>query len=89
MQHLQDDGIYPAAFSAITVPVLMVHGDADPHPGRMVEASLRPFITHLEYRELARCGHYPWLELHAREPFFEALRSWLARGLPGPAGLIR
>ena len=79
MMRLQQDGTYPAAFAAIQVPVLMLHGDADPHPGPMTRDDLLKQMPQLEYCELQRCGHYPWLERHAREPFFEALNAWLAR----------
>ncbi len=79
MVRLQDEGVYPAAFSAIRSPVLMLHGTYDPHPGRMIRASLEPFIPRLEYRELSRCGHSPWAERYARDDFFTIMRSWLAR----------
>jgi pimeloyl-ACP methyl ester carboxylesterase len=78
MVRMQEAGVYPAAFSAIHVPVLMLHGAADPHPGRMIEASLRPYLPQLEYREWERCGHYPWLEKAVHEEFFSVLREWLA-----------
>jgi pimeloyl-ACP methyl ester carboxylesterase len=39
MLRLQASGAYPAAFAAVTCPVLMLHGDADPHPGAMIRAS--------------------------------------------------
>jgi len=79
MIRLQDAGVYPAAFAAIRVPVIMLHGADDPHPGGMIRDSLKPFMPQLEYREFARCGHYPWLERQAREKFFEALREWLSQ----------
>ncbi|MGE0572344.1 MAG: alpha/beta fold hydrolase [Dehalococcoidia bacterium] len=75
---LRDEGVYPEAFRAITVPVLMIHGDTDPHPGEMIRDSLLPVLPQLEYVELARCGHYPWLERFGRGPFFETLREWLS-----------
>ncbi len=89
MLRLQREGTYPAAFAAINVPVLMVHGDADPHPGRLISQDLRAHIPHLEYVELAHCGHSPWLERQARTAFFAALETWLeaqSRSLwhPGP-----
>jgi pimeloyl-ACP methyl ester carboxylesterase len=59
MVRLQDEGVYPAAFSAIREPVLMLHGDYDPHPGRMILAGLKPYLPQVEYREFAQCGHYP------------------------------
>lgn len=82
MLRLQREGAFPAAFSRISAPVLMIHGDHDPHPGEMIRQSLTPHIPQLAYRELARCGHYPWLEREAREEFFRTLRDWL-RAIPG------
>jgi len=81
MLRLQAEGIYPAAFATIKVPVLMVHGLFDPHPGRMILESLKPHLSQLEYRELDRCGHYPWLEKAATDSFFFLLREWLGRHL--------
>ena len=84
MLRLQQEGVYPAAFSVIRSPAIMLHGAVDPHPGRMILASLKPYIPQLEYREWERCGHYPWLEKAAREEFFDCLRQWLdaRRSLP-------
>ncbi len=81
MVRLQEAGVYPAAFAAIHAPVLMLHGAADPHPGRMIRASLEPHLPQLEYHEWERCGHYPWLERAVRDEFFAVLRAWLARQL--------
>ena len=76
---LQRDGVEPAAFSEIRAPVLMIHGDQDPHPGAATRDFLRKYIPQLEYLELPRCGHEPWRELHAREAFAAALCDWLSR----------
>lgn len=76
----QQSGVYPQAFRRIASPVLMLHGDYDPHPGPMIRDSLLPHIPQLEYLELERCGHEPWLERSAREPFFAQLRAWLSPG---------
>jgi pimeloyl-ACP methyl ester carboxylesterase len=85
MLRLQAEGIYPAAFAAIKVPVLMVHGAFDPHPGRLIEQTLRPYLPQLDYRELEHCGHYPWIERAAADVFFSLVRDWLGRHLkPGP-----
>lgn len=81
MVRLQDQGVYPAAFSAIKSPVLMLHGRDDPHPGRMIRERLMPLIPHLEYREWDRCGHYPWLERALGDQFFDLLGRWLAEHL--------
>ena len=79
---LQREGLHPQEFATIRAPVLMLHGERDPHPGAAIHASLRPFLAQLEYHPLPDCGHYPWLERRARGPFFAALRSWLATGWP-------
>jgi len=81
MVRLEEEGVYPAAFAAIHSPVLMLHGAADPHPGRMIRASLEPHLPQLEYREWERCGHYPWLEKAVRAEFFTVVRRWLTRHL--------
>ncbi len=85
MLRLQADGTYPAAFASIESPVLMLHGAFDPHPGSMIRASLVPHVRRLEYVEWERCGHYPWIERHAREEFFGTLRKWLAAATPPAA----
>ena len=77
MLRLQESGLYPAAFRAIKVPVLMMHGAVDPHPGTMIRDSLLPYLPQLEYREWRHCGHYPWLERAVRGEFFVLLRDWL------------
>jgi len=84
MLRLQTEGIYPAAFAAIKVPVLMVHGIFDPHPGRLILKSLQPYLHQLDYRELERCGHYPWLEKAAANTFFSFVREWLGRHIERP-----
>ena len=82
MVRLQEQGVYPAVFSAIRSPVLMLHGAVDPHPGRMIRASLEPYVPQIEYREWEHCGHYPWLEKAVRDEFFSVLRSWLPLAYP-------
>jgi pimeloyl-ACP methyl ester carboxylesterase len=79
MLRLQTESAYPAAFAAIKVPVLMIHGTYDPLPGRLIFEGLRSYLPQLEYREFERCGHYPWLERAAADPFFSLLREWLPR----------
>jgi pimeloyl-ACP methyl ester carboxylesterase len=73
----QDEGIEPAAFAAIRAPSLMLHGDGDPHPGRATYDLLHSYIPQLELVEFPHCGHMPWRERTAREPFLDTLRKWL------------
>lgn len=77
MIRLQADGTYPASFAALDAPVLMLHGDHDPHPGPLIRDSLLAALPQLSYVEFPRCGHYPWRERHAREAFFDTLIPWL------------
>jgi pimeloyl-ACP methyl ester carboxylesterase len=79
MLRLQREGVYPAAFASLRLPVLMIHGAEDPHPGHMVYESLTPYVPTIEYVEIERCGHYPWLEHAAKGTFFSILRAWLGR----------
>lgn len=74
---LQHDGVEPASFVAISAPVLMLHGDDDPHPGLATFELLHRYIPQLEYFGLACCGHTPWKERRALKLFFVALRAWL------------
>jgi len=83
MLRLQAKGFYPEAFVAIKIPVLMVHGTFDPHPGRLIRAALETYLPQLEYRELGRCGHWPWLEKFASQEFFSLIREWLDRHATG------
>ena len=74
---LQAEGIEPPAFAAIRVPVLMLHGDEDPHPGPATRDLLRRFMPQLEFISFRQCGHTPWRERRAREAFLAALGGWL------------
>ena len=77
---LQREGIEPESFASIRAPVLMLHGDCDPHPGPCTRDRLRQQVPQLEYVELKQCGHHPWRERHARAPFLQVLRAWCAEG---------
>ncbi len=74
---LQETGQEPQAFSAIGAPVLMLHGEDDPHPGREIHEVLKAYVPQVELVLFARCGHEPWSERHAREPFLRLLRERL------------
>jgi pimeloyl-ACP methyl ester carboxylesterase len=86
MMRLQAAGVYPRAFEVIRVPVIMLHGAVDPHPGPMIRAGLEPYLPQLEYVEWERCGHYPWLE-PVRDDFFRTLVEWMQRHADESAAL--
>jgi len=79
---LQARGVEPASFAAIRAPVLMLHGAEDPHPGAATRNLLAKHVRDLEYVEFSRCGHSPWKERHACEPFLATLNRWLAAHAP-------
>ncbi|QYK56565.1 MAG: alpha/beta hydrolase [Fimbriimonadaceae bacterium] len=79
MLRLQATGHYPQGFAAVRVPVLMLHGENDPHPGAMIRDSLLAVIPHLEYHEWPRCGHYPWVEREHRADFLDRVRQFVRR----------
>jgi len=74
---LQEQGVQPAEFARIEGSVAMIHGCEDPHPGRLIHESLMPFIRNIQYHELLRCGHKPWIEREAKDRFYELLTACL------------
>lgn len=75
----QQEGQEPAAFAALRAPILMLHGEDDPHPGAAIRATLQRYLPHLEYVSFRRCGHEPWRERHAHVEFRRVLVQWLSR----------
>lgn len=78
MLRLQQEGVYPERFARVRSRVTLIQGAQDTHPGELIRASLSPVLPGVRYVELEQCGHYPWLERQAREPFLAALRSALS-----------
>ncbi len=78
---LREAGGIIAAARELRCPVTVIHGDHDCHPGAGVIEPLRAAGATAELVLLERCGHEPWAERWAREPFFAALR-----GIAGGAG---
>lgn len=61
----------------VTCPVVAIHGDSDPSPASGVEQPLRAVLTDFRMIVLDRCGHTPWRERYARDPFFSILEREL------------
>jgi len=57
----------------IRCPVVAIHGDHDPHPAAGVAGPLKPVVKAFRLVLLADCGHRPWRERRARNPFFQCL----------------
>jgi pimeloyl-ACP methyl ester carboxylesterase len=74
---LQESGVQPAEFARVKAPVIMIHGSEDPHPGALIHQSLVPLVRDIQFQELRRCGHKPWVEQEAKEKFHELLATCL------------
>lgn len=70
---LRESGELLRRFSALRIPVTVIHGEADPHPPEGVAEPLREAGVSFSFRLLPRCGHTPWREQYARGPFFDLL----------------
>lgn len=57
----------------ITCPVVAIHGDYDPHPADGVRIPLQKTLKEFRFVLLKNCGHKPWIEVEARDVFFETL----------------
>lgn len=57
----------------VRAPVTVVHGAEDSHPWEGVVEPLRGAGLKVRTVVLERCGHEPWRERFAREPFFATL----------------
>jgi pimeloyl-ACP methyl ester carboxylesterase len=83
VKRLQSDGIEPQAFTAVTAPAVLIQGDSDPHPGRLIYARLHTYIPQLTFSEIANSGHTLWQERAGREPFLDRLTTWLSAATTG------
>jgi len=61
----------------IKCPVVVLHGDYDPHVPEGIEGPLASVLKDLRFIVLENCGHRPWEERQARERFFEYLHKYI------------
>ncbi len=74
----RDSGTLLDPDACLPCPVVVLHGDHDPHPLAGVVDPLQPLCPELTVHVLDGCGHLPWLERRARERFLTVLRTALA-----------
>jgi len=73
VRRLRQSGSLLSAGKAITCPVIAIHGDYDPHPVDGVREPLSKVLTTFRCITLKNCGHRPWIERDAIDPFYSAL----------------
>lgn len=59
--------------ASVRCPVTAIHGDFDPHSWQGVKEPLEKVLSSFEFVFLENCGHKPWIERQACEPFFHFL----------------
>lgn len=59
----------------IQCPVVAIHGDYDPHPSEGVKDPLSRILRDFRFILLENCGHHPWLEIAAKDRFYNTLKS--------------
>jgi pimeloyl-ACP methyl ester carboxylesterase len=69
--------------AGVRCPVVALHGDHDPSPADGVRLPLARILNDFRFVPLARCGHEPWRERHARDAFFGLLREELVASTGG------
>ena len=70
---MRESGELLRKISTLAVPLMVIHGESDPHPPEGVAEPLRAAGVPFEFHVLPQCGHTPWREIHAREQFFRLL----------------
>jgi pimeloyl-ACP methyl ester carboxylesterase len=74
---LRRSGELLASAARIQCPVVAIHGDHDSHPAEGVRVPLETVLPEFRFILLERCGHKPWIEQHARAPFYGVLENEL------------
>jgi pimeloyl-ACP methyl ester carboxylesterase len=72
---LRENGELLELAAKITCPVVVIHGEVDPHPIEGVSLPLEKRLKNFTVYPLAKCGHSPWKEKYARERFYEILQN--------------
>ena len=83
VRRLRQSGTLLRMGGRIACPVLALHGDYDPHPVEGVREPLSRVIRFFRCITLKKCGHRPWIEREAIDPFYSVLiREIGTRGEP-------
>lgn len=70
-EKLRESGEFLEIGKKINCPIVIIHGDYDPHPLEGIEGPIKEIVNEVKIYRLEKCGHYPWLEKEARSDFFD------------------
>ena len=74
---LRSKGLLLEYGKKIQCPVVAIHGDFDPHPAEGIRQPLSRILKDFRFILLKNCGHTPWIERLAKDPFYEVLKREL------------
>ncbi|MBI2405567.1 alpha/beta hydrolase [Candidatus Microgenomates bacterium] len=72
-EELRKSGKFLEYGKTIACPVVVIHGDYDPHPFEGIKKPLSKIIKNCKFILLENCGHHPWFEKQAKDKFYEIL----------------
>lgn len=61
----------------IECPIVVFHGEFDPHPIDGVKKPLSERVKNIKIIRLQKCGHTPWKEAFVKDKFYRLLRDEL------------
>ncbi len=76
---LRNNGILLKMAQRIKCPVSAFHGEYDLHSFNGVNTPLKTNLSDFRAYLLAKCGHKPWLELEAKNRFYDLLKYEINR----------
>lgn len=74
---MRQDGEFIKLAKDIKCPVVVIHGDYDPHPFEGIKEPLEEVLKDIKFILLEKCGHTPWKEKFAKDKFYEILKNEL------------
>lgn len=72
---LRRKGELAFALGKLKCPVVVIHGEYDPHPIEGVVEPLKEYGVNADVHVLSKCGHSPFKEKHAKVQFYNILAS--------------
>lgn len=74
-EKFRSQGGFEDAVKKIKCPTVAIHGSHDPHPYEGVALLCSSAIKDFKFILLENCGHYPWIERHAKNNFYSSLKE--------------